>query len=197
MKNLLKIGFAAFLVFNFSALYAKDVNFSVKLKNVDQKSLAFLIDGPQVIDLSICGVNDEVLYEQTIRTQGTSTRTYNLKELPDGTYTFKLVGELKSAEYKVLIENGQAKVSEPVITERFKAVLNRENGLIILNLENAPEGPVEIQVLGRYNEPLYTQVFDKGIRTPKKFNIDRVFTTELTFVVKSEKQESRETVPMY
>lgn len=197
MKNLLKIGIAAFLVFNFSTLYAKDVDFSVKVKNVAEKSVAFLIDGPQVIDFSICGANDEVLYEQTIRTQSTSTKTYNLKELPDGAYTFKLVGELKSAEYKVVIANGQAQVSAPVIAARFKPVLTKEDRVITLDLKNAPEGPVEIQVLGKYNEPLYSQVFDKGLKTPKRFNVGLVFETELTFVVKSETQESRETVQMY
>lgn len=197
MKNLLKIGIAAFLVLNFSALQAKDVDFSVKVKNVNEKSVAFLIDGPQVIDLSIYGANGDLLYTQNIKTKAASTRTYNLKELPDGTYTFTLAGELKAAEYKVTIENGQAKVSDPVIEERFKPVLTKEEGVIILDLKNSPEGPVEVQILDRYNEPLYNQVFDNGLKTPKRFNVDRVFATELTFVVKSERQESRETVQMY
>ncbi|MDR6785678.1 hypothetical protein ABIE26_004388 [Pedobacter africanus] len=197
MKNLLKIGIAAFLVLNFSALQAKDVDFSVRVKNVDEKSVAFLIDGPQVIDLSIYGANGDLLYTQNIKTKATSTRTYNLRELPDGTYTFKIVGELKAAEYKVSIENGQAKVSEPIIEERFKPVLTKEDGVITLDLKNAPEGPVEVQILDRYNEPLYNQVFDNGLKAPKRFNVDRVFATELTFVVRSETQESRETVQMY
>ncbi|SMD07337.1 T9SS type A sorting domain-containing protein [Pedobacter africanus] len=197
MKNLLKIGIAAFLVFNFSALQAKDIDFSVKVKNVNEKSVAFLIDGPQVIDLSIYSANGDLLYTQNIKTKNTSTRTYNLRELPDGTYTFKLVSELKAAEYKVIIENAQAKVSEPVVEERFKPVLTREEGVITLDLKNAPAGPVEVQILDRYNEPLYNKVFDNGLKTPKRFNVDRVFATELTFVVKSERQESRETVQMY
>lgn len=197
MKNLLKIGIAAFLAFNFSALQAKDIDFSVKVKNVNEKSVAFLIDGPQVIDLSIYGANGDLLYTQNIKTKNTSTRTYNLRELPDGTYTFKIVGELKAAEYIVTIENGQAKVSEPVVEERFKPVLTKEDGVITLDLKNAPAGPVEVQILDRYNEPLYNQVFDNGLKTPKRFNVDRVFAAELTFVVKSERQESRETVQMY
>lgn len=197
MKNLLKIGVITALLLNFSGLYAKVVDFSVKVKNVNGKSVAFLIDGPQTIDLAIYGTNEEILYEQTIRSLGSSTRTYNLASFPDGNYTFKLVGELKEAEYKVLIEDGQAKVSDPVIAERFKPVLTREDELISLDLKNAPAGPIEVQVVGKYNEVLYSKVFESSSKLPKRFNVGGVYADELTFVIKSDKQESRDTVQLY
>ena len=197
MEKFLKISLIAALVLMSAGLYASEGEFSFKLKHVSEKSISFFINKAQVVDVSIYGADDEVLYEQTVRASGASTKTFDLNAFPDGDYTFKMVSGSKSAEYKILIINGKALVSDPVVTEMFTPVLTKENEIITLNLENAVKGPIEVQILDGYNDEVYNKVFDGKSKFTKKFNVARVGVKELTFIIKAEDQEFREVIQLH
>lgn len=196
MKKFLKIRLVAALLLLSAGSYANEGDFTISLKRVNEKSITFFIDKAQVVDVSIYGAGDEVLYEQKISTVKASNKTYDLNAFPDGNYTFKLLTASRSAEYKVEIKEGKATVSNPVIVEKFQPVLTKDESVITLSLENAPKGPIELSILGEYSDPLYNEVFEGDSKLVKKFNVARVDVSELTFVIKSKDQEFTKIVQM-
>ncbi|TCC86473.1 hypothetical protein EZ428_23695 [Pedobacter frigiditerrae] len=196
MKNFLKIGLLAGILLTSSAVFANEDNFSLKANAKTEKSIVFLISEAQDINITIYGTNDELLYDQKIHASKPSTKIYNLEEFPDGSYTVKLENETKLIEYKVTIENGKTVVSEPATIELFKPVLTKDKETIILNMENTPNGEVEVKILNEYNEELYTKVFAAKTKLVKKFNVDKTDAKELTFIVKSKNQEFVKTIQL-
>ena len=201
MKSLLKIGVFVVLLFSSVISYAVGRAFSIKVKGVDQKMITFFMEGPQVVEVSVYAADDELLYGHTIKTQRTATKIFNLSAFPDGNYKFKFADEWNIAVYDLRIEDGKALVAEPVIVEKFRPVLTRENEFIMLSLDNAPDGQLEVEIFNKYNEALYAKTFDKSVKGSvgfaKKFNVSQIYTDELTFVIKSKDQEFKEVVRMY
>nr|WP_068893102.1 hypothetical protein [Pedobacter panaciterrae] len=196
MKNFIKISLIAVLLINSVGLYASEGGFSIKLKNVNEKSVTFFINETQVVEVSIYEANDEVVYRKKINALKGSTKTYDLNSLPDGSYRFELKTESNNVEYKVQLKDGKASVSDPLIVDVVRPVLTKENGIVTLNFENAPEGPVEIQILDRYNDAVYERVFEGDAKFVKKFDVARDLK-ELTFIIRSANQVITKTVQMY
>lgn len=196
MKSFTKISLIAVLLFNSVGLYASEGDLSFKLKKVNEKSVTFFIDETQVVHVSIYGASDELVYEKKIKAIKGSTKTYDLNSLPDGSYKFKLKTDVKSAEYKIELKGGKISVSAPLVEDLFNPVLKKENDIVTLNFENAPDGPVEVQILDRYNDPLYNNVFEVGSTFVKKFDVARLGMDELTFIIRSANQVFTKTVQM-
>ncbi|SMD13327.1 hypothetical protein [Pedobacter nyackensis] len=196
MKNLLKIGFTAVLLFVSACLYAGENDFSFKAEGVNKKSVVFFVNEAQIMEVSIYGAGNEVLYKKKINAKAGSTKTYDLNSFPDGNYRFKVVAQSRTAEYNVLIEDGDVQVSEPSITEAFNPAVTIEDGLVMLNLKNAPKGSIEVQVLNKYNEELYKKVYDDDSKCIKRFKIAGVGASALTFVIRTEDAEFEKTVQL-
>ncbi|WEK20000.1 MAG: hypothetical protein P0Y49_02380 [Candidatus Pedobacter colombiensis] len=196
MKKLLKISLIAVSLLFSASLYASEGSFVLKVKSVDEKLVTFYIDEAQNVDVSIYGGENELVYEKRIKAKGASTKTYDLSSFPDGSYTFKMATESKVTEYKILIEQGKTLVSNPVIIEKFKPVLTKENNTITLNLENAAKGPIELRILNEYNDQLYNEVFEGEATVIKRFNVSKVGLGDLIFLIKSDNQEFSKVVQM-
>lgn len=196
MKSFVKISLIAVLLINSVSLYAGEGELSFKLKQVNEKSVTFFIDETQVVEVSIFGAGDELMYERKINAVKGSTKTYDLNSLPDGNYKFTLKTDAKSAEYKIMLKNGKVSVSAPLMADLLNPVLKKEKDIVTLNFENTPSGPVEVQILDRFNDPLYNKVFDAESGFIKKFDVARIGANELTFIIKSANQVVTKTVQM-
>lgn len=196
MKNLLKISLIAVSLFFSASLYASEGSFVLKVKGVDEKSVAFYIDEAQIVDVSIYGAENELIYEKRIKAKCPSSKTYDLSSLPDGNYTFKITSETKLTEYQLSIVQGRTIVSNPLIIEKLNPVLTKEDETITLNVENAAGGPIEVRIINEFNDELYKEVFEGESAFTKKFNVARVGMGDLTFLIKSENQEFAEVVQM-
>lgn len=196
MKNLLKISLIAVSLFFSANLYASEGSFVLKVKGVDEKSVTFYIDEAQIVDVSIYGTENELIYEKRIKAKRPSSKTYDLSSFPDGNYTFKIATESKLTEYQLSIVQGKAIVSNPLVIEKFKPVLTKEDETITLNLENATKGPIEVRIINEYNDELYNEVFEGELAFTKRFNVARVGFGDLTFLIKSENQEFTKVVQM-
>lgn len=194
MKNLLKISFIAVGLLISLGAQAKEGDFSFEVKRVNEKKIAFSSNQPEVVEFTLTTSDEEVLYNQLVKVAAGATKIYDLSSLLDGTYTFKLETGSKSAVYKVIISKGQATVASPVVIEKLKPVLSRQNQIITLDMENTPAGAMEVQVLNEYGDLLYTHSFEGGSKYSKKFNIANVEIDALTFVVKTSNQECKEIV---
>lgn len=192
MKNLLKISLVAALLFtSFSAIANDDI--LVKAKGENEKSIVFIVDDAQDVNMSIVTADDEVVYEQRVRTAGTAKKIYNLDAFPNGNYTLKLESALKLTTYQILIENGKAQLSSPTVKVLFKPVIVKEKGLIILDLKTAVESAVDVVIVNEYNQELVKREFTEG-KSIQKFDISTTDARELTFIVKYKGQEHIETV---
>lgn len=194
MKRILKISLIAAALFLSTGVYANDGDFSFTVKPLTEKKIAFFSDKAQVMELSISTADQEVLYQEEIKTKSGATTVYDLSSLLDGTYSFKFQSSSKSIEYQVVITKGETEVSSPKIIEKLQPVFTRDNKIITLNLDNTPTGPIEVQVLDEENEVLYTYSFEGGAKFVKKFNISEVEIDSLTFVLKAKDQELKEVV---
>lgn len=195
MKNFLKISLLTAILFTSYGAFAKDDSFSLKVIAGNEKSIVFFINDAQDINLSILTSEDEVVYEQKIRSLGASKKTYNLDAFPNGSYTLKLETPIKLTTYYITIEEGKALISTPIVKEFFKPVLVKEKEIITLNLGNQVKGAVEVVILNEYNEQLYSQAFAK-VNSAQKFNVSKIDSKELTFVVKYKGEEYIETLIM-
>lgn len=190
MKNFLKIGLLATVLFTSVVTYAKDDRgYSLTQTDVNGKSVVFNIAETQKMEVTIAVKDGEILYQKDIQAVKGSKRVFDLTAFPDGEYTFSLVTEKELAEYQITIQNGKANVSEPVFTELFKPTLIKENEIITLKFDNLQKDPIEVTILDEYNEQVYNKVFDAKSILQSRFNVNKSDAKELTFIVKSKKQE--------
>jgi hypothetical protein len=196
MKNLLKTSLLAVLLFVSAGAYAYDETFSLKVKSNAQKSIMFFIREPQDVEFSIYDSESEILYKQRIHAVQPSAKTYNLEAFPDGAYKLKLETDSIITTYKIQIVNGKTLVEKPVITEKLKPLLTKENAIISLDMTNLDKGPVEVKIVNEYNDQLYSNVFLDKSKLSKKFNIGKTDAKELTFIVRFKDQEFIKTVSL-
>lgn len=194
MKNLLKNSLILALLLISSIAFADDANISIKVKSDNEKALIFSLDEAQKINLSIYSLNDGIIYEQNIKTDKATTKTYNLEAFPDGNYIIKLENEEKLIEYEVNIFKGKTLISEPIVTEFFKPVLVKDAEFVTIDMKYVPHGPVEVKVFNEYNDEMYAKSFASKVNAVKKFNISKTDAKQLTFLIKSKNHEFIETV---
>ncbi|TKB96552.1 hypothetical protein [Pedobacter cryotolerans] len=194
MKNLLKNSLILALVLISSIAFADDANISVKVKAENEKSIIFSLDQAEKINLSIYSLNDGIIYEQNIKTDKATTKTYNLEAFPDGNYIIKLENEEKLIEYQVNIFKGKTLISEPIVTEFFKPILVKDEDFITIDMKYVPHGEVEVKVFNEYNDEMYAKSFASKVNAVKKFNISKTDAKQLTFLIRSKNHEFIETV---
>jgi len=196
MKNFLKISLLTAILFTSFGAFAKDDNFSLKVKSENEKSIVFYINEAQDINLSIVTSKDEMVYEQRIRSLGAAKTIYNLAALPNGNYTLKLESPLTITTYTIAIEDDKALLSAPSVKEVFKPVLVKDKQMITLNFKNEIKGAVDVIIVNEQNDELFSKAYTVA-NLAQKFDVSRADTQELTFVVKYNGEVYTETFKLH
>ncbi|WP_029283096.1 hypothetical protein [Pedobacter sp. R20-19] len=197
MKKFLQIGLIAVLFLTANGVYAKDGDFTLKVKDDKEKSLRFSFEGNENVTLSIIGNNNEILFQENIQAKTATSKLYDLNALPDGKYIVKIESDTKLANYKVGIYNGKATVSEPVFSDLFHPLIKKDGDFIILKVENEEGNPIEVQVMNEYNDNVYTEVFKNKSVLQRKFNISKTDSESLTFVINVKGKQFSKTIELY
>jgi len=197
MKKFLQIGLIAVLFLTANGVYAKDGDFTLKVKDDKEKSIRFSFEGNENVNLSIIGNNNEVLFQENIQAKTATSKLYDLNALPDGKYTVRIESDTKLANYKVGIYNGKATVSEPVFSDLFHPLIKKEGDFIVLKVENEEGNPIEVQVMNEYNDNVYTEVFKNKSVLQRKFNISKTDSESLTFVINVKGKQFSKTIELY
>lgn len=197
MKKFLQIGLIVALFLTATTTFAKDGDFTLKVKGENEKFLRFSIEGNENVNLSFIGSNNEVLFQENIQAKAASSKLYDINALPEGKYTIKIESDTKLANYKVVIENGKATVSEPVFSDLFHPLIKKDGDFIILKVENEEGNPIEVQVMNEYNDSVYTEVFKNKSVLQRKFNISKTDSQSLTFVVNVKGKQFSKTIELY
>ncbi|TCD11245.1 hypothetical protein EZ449_07080 [Pedobacter frigidisoli] len=190
MKSIFKIAVIAAISLSSTIAQANDDDFSLKAKSEKEKTISFVINEANDFSMSIFGENNEVLFEQKLYAVASSTKTYDLNALPDGTYKMKVESGSKLAQYDVTIYNNMAVFSAPKVTELHRPVITLTDDVITLNFEQTKKNPIAVQVLNDSNDELYSEVFKDKSKLNKKFNVSRADGKALTFVVKYDNDET-------
>ncbi|MBB5622816.1 hypothetical protein HDE69_003898 [Pedobacter cryoconitis] len=194
MKNLLKIGLIATILFTSVNTYASNDDLSLKVNSVERKTIRLSINQTQDMKVTFYGLNDEILYEKKGHELSGSSKTYDLTDFPDGNYIMKLETDLKSVEYQINIENNKASLSTAPNKETFKPVLTKKDGVVTLNLDYTNKAPVEITIFDEFNNQLYTNTYNDSAKLVRKFNIGKALSSKLTFVITSKDQAFNSTI---
>lgn len=182
MKNFLKISLLAAILLTSFGAFAKDDNFSLKVKSGNEKAIEFFINEAQDINLSIINSEDELVYEQKIQSVGAAKKIYNLDSFPNGNYTLKLETALTLTTYTIAIEDGKAVLSSPSVTDLFKPVITKEKDMIILNVKNHVKGAVNVSIVNEFNDQLFSKGYTMAALS-QKFDVSKTDAKELTFIV--------------
>ncbi|WP_316736193.1 hypothetical protein [Pedobacter aquatilis] len=195
MKNFIKISLVVAAIFAAPGVKANDEVVTLKVKAENNKSIRFFIDEAKDIELSINDLTDnKLIYEENIHASGASTKTYDLNALPDGDYVLNVTSGSQLAQYPIHIEDDKAEVAAPKITELFKPAVIKKDGMVTLDIDNADKGPIEVEIINEYNDQLYKGTFTDKAKLTKKFNISGTPSKELTFIVKTNKQQFSKTI---
>lgn len=164
MKNVMKFGVALMLL-TASSMFANVADFSIRAKG---GKMVNVTTGDAKVHMSIYTADKELLFEEDFKGTKNTSRTYDLKDFPDGTYYMEAETSAKITRYAIKISNGIAFVADNAIAETYKPVLSQENGKVTVNIPNADKKPVQIAIFAgsqevyskSYNQANVTQQFD-------------------------------------
>lgn len=194
MKNFLKIGLMVAVFFTAFGTHASEEDFSLSVKSGKGKTVSFSVNEVKNVSLSIYGKDKEAIFGEKIKSKKNVNRIYDLNAFPDGTYVLEVETNSKVAQYEIKIAGNTASISERAISEVFKPVIVKKDGVVSLNISNTDKSPVEIQLYDENNTELYAETVSGKSSISKKFDTNKTIAEKLTFVVKYKDQMFVETI---
>lgn len=196
MKSFLKIGLIALAVLSASIAQADDMELLVKVAKENSKWVSFITSDAKEFDVTLRTADDEVIYEERVKTVGNKFQTYDLSALPEGAYSLKMESSSKLVSYEIEIKGGNAVLSQPTIVEIKRPVLVKKSDIITLDLNGSCAGEVELVIYNEHNEKLHDDVYTNRAKVATKFDVSKTMSKELTFVIRSAGQEFSETIKL-
>lgn len=169
MKNLFKFSLVLGVALVTMNVHASDVDFSLDVKKNQGRIITFEFSETKKINLSIYDAEGKIIHTETVDSQKNINRTYDLKDLPEGTYFLDAETELKIATYEISVVGATAVLSETPISEKYKPVYVEKEGLIKVNFFNIDESPAFIKIYDKDD----TLVYNSGMLMDQ--NISKVF----------------------
>ncbi|GJM30028.1 MAG: hypothetical protein DHS20C17_26630 [Cyclobacteriaceae bacterium] len=151
MKVLAKLLVITFLAVGSQPLLAREVNSLealVSVKKVEQGrvQLAYYGKSPENINVQIINEKDKQVFRENIKSKRGIKATYNISELPFGTYVFKV------------------QVASEVITHRVIHEAPEYPGNVVLQAAAIGENKVKMMILGPGYKDFKLRVYDENNR---------------------------------
>jgi hypothetical protein len=196
MKKFFKFSLVALALLTATVAQADEMELLVKVAKENSKWVSFATNQALEIDLTLYTADEEVIYEQQIKTVGNKFKTYDLTALPEGNYVLKMASKAQVATYKIEITDDNAVVTKVSVVEVKKPSLVKQDNIVTLNLNGSCKGEVEVAIYNEFNEKLHEDVFADQSKVITKFDVSRTPSRELTFVIRSANHEFAETVKL-
>lgn len=196
MRKLFNLSLVILTVFMANVAKADDMELLVKVAKENSKWVSFITSDAKEFDVTLYAADDEILYQDHIKTIGNKFQTYDLSSLPEGGYKLKMESNSKLITYQIEINAGNAVLSQPIVTEIKRPVLVKENNMVTLDLNGVCTGQIEMVIYNEYNEKLHDDVYSSDSKVAKKFDVSKTMSKELTFVIRSAGQEYSETIKL-
>lgn len=186
MKNYMKFGLVMAMLFGmaFSA-FANTADFSMRVLNAAGKTVHLSLVEAKDIKLSIYDGNEDILFQETIASDGHISRKYDLNAFPSGTYTLEAESATSVKRYEITVDATSAKIGEEAKAEVKKPMLVKKGtDRVSLSIINAEKTPVEIAILDESGTEVYRNTFPAELSVVKMFNFNNVNYGSYTFVTR-------------
>lgn len=187
MKNVIKRSLAVVVlsIATLASVSAKD--FYMEVKKVDDRTVDLIIEKTnQPVDIAFVDANGMVLYSYSYKELPSSIKRYNFKDLPNGTYFFKVESATKIERIPVVVTATETVINSNKKEVTFKPHFRVDGEVVSLNLLNIDESVVDVKVFDQTTNSLVHQEVLKGKKSiGKRFdfssvNDQRVYRIEVT-----------------
>lgn len=184
MKKILKFSLVlAAVVLTAVQAHAGNADFSLDSIKEEGKTVSFSLKEIKKIDLSIYDTNDSLIYQEKVTSEDNSNRTYDLTALPDGIYFLKAESDLKISKYKIEVIGNKAKLSADAISEVYKPVLVKKNGIVTVTILNLEEILVTIAIYNLEENQVYNETLTADLYVGKIFDLTSAPSSKYTFEI--------------
>jgi len=184
MKRILKVSLMLAVILTAMGAHADEIDFALFVKNeIGQgKKVSFAFNQVKKVELSLYDSNEKMIHTETVSSKESINRTYDLNQLPEGTYYLEAETALKVARYKIRVVNDVAILSKKAISEVYKPVLVKKEGAVSVTIQNPENTAVSVIIYDGENNEVYNAELT-GTNVTKTFDISRVSNEDYTFVM--------------
>ena len=127
MKNILKFSFLLIVTMTSMSSYAIDGDFLLNVKKGKGNEISFSMNEIKKVNVSIYDDEKNLIFTEIAKGEKGILRTYNLDELPAGTYYLVVENELKSVKHEIIIAEEKSILTTKVISEVYKPAMKNKN----------------------------------------------------------------------
>ncbi|HQE34847.1 MAG TPA: hypothetical protein PLQ70_09295, partial [Flavobacterium alvei] len=164
MKNLFKFSLVLGVALLTMNVHASDIDFSLGVKKEEGRIITIVLNDAKKMDLSIYDVKNRLIHSENVASQKVINRTYDLKDLPEGTYYLEAESELKISRYKISVVGSTAVLSETAISDIYKPVFIEKDGLLTVSFINSQKSSATIKIYDHEDN----EVYDSGLLKDQK-----------------------------
>lgn len=183
MKTILKFRLVLAVVLTAVGAHANNADFYLHVKKEQGKTIRFALNDVKETDLSIFDADEKLIYSENISGKNGVNRTYDLSELPKGTYFLEVETTAKVARYEITVSDKVAVLSKKATTETYKPVLTANNGFVTLNIANTEKSAVGLKIYDSNQNEVYSETLKGAPSVSKKFDISNSTGEKYTFVM--------------
>ncbi len=184
MKLNLKFTAVIALMFTTVVGMAREPKLSL-VTNGQSKSLVVELDTQHdKTFLKIIDEDQNIIFSEKV-SETSYSKKFDLNELENGSYYFKLDDSLRTLVYPIRVENKEVKILKRI--ENTKPVFRKKGEMLFLNLLNLDSEDVQIKVFDSNNRTLFKEVIKNETVITKAFNFESAYEDHYTVVVKEGK----------
>lgn len=127
MKNILKFSLLLVVTMTSMSSYAIDGDFLLNVKKGKGNEISFSMNEIKKVNVSIYDDEKNLIFTEIAKGEKGILRTYNLDELPAGTYYLVVENELKSVKHEIIIAEEKSILTTKVISEIYKPAMKNKN----------------------------------------------------------------------
>ena len=141
MKNIIKNSLVLVVLFS---TFLASANSSLKIYHDEVKTTLTLSDVKLGSEIFVKDTYGSVLYSETIKSSGNYTKSFNLTELPDGSYFFEIDKDLEINIIHFTVKEAIVAFDEENKTSIFKPFVKSEENKVSITKLSLDKKPLEI-----------------------------------------------------
>lgn len=197
MKKILKFGLVLVAALTTVNGHASTVDFTLDVKNEQGKKVTFAVNTINIMNLSIYDADDKLIHTEEVNSKKYFSRTYDLNELPEGTYFLEVESDSKISRYEISVAKATATLSANAISEDYKPVpvFLYKDGLVWVNIVNLGQAAVNIKIYDKDGDEVYDSPKLTDENVTKIFDVNNIQNEKHTFVMTYKDRTFTQTFP--
>jgi len=172
-ENIKTILFATTLLLITSNVFANEVRPTVKVLNAKNKVFALVIDDTKLTDVNIKIIDTEglVLLNEKAKINNKASKSYNLSNLPSGTYEIELEDDISFRKQIVKLTFDKLEVLNEEEIKIHKPTVQKDGDYILLNALVLDKGQIEIAIFDEKGVELFSEKFEHKQTIHRQYNV--------------------------